>query len=75
MILSEMMDIGCSFNDALHNTQRLGIAEADPSLDTHGWDTANKITIIANAVFDAKVKVTEISRDGIEHVTQAHINK
>lgn len=75
MILSEMMDTGCSFDEALLKAQRLGIAEADSSLDTHGWDTANKITIIANAVFDAKVKVTEINRDGIEHVTQQHINK
>lgn len=75
MILSEMMDTDCSFDEALQKAQRLGIAEADSSLDTHGWDTANKITIIANAVFDAKVKVTEINRDGIEHVTQEHIRK
>ncbi|WP_348655112.1 hypothetical protein [uncultured Thalassolituus sp.] len=75
MILSEMMDVGCSFDEALQKARELGIAETDPSLDTQGWDTANKITIIANAVFDAKVKVIEISRDGIEHITQGHISE
>ncbi|MDF3125984.1 hypothetical protein [Rheinheimera sp. 1928-s] len=73
MILSEMMDTGCSFQEALNKAQELGIAEADPSLDTQGWDTANKCIIIANSVFDAKVKVTDIQRDGIEQVTQDHI--
>ncbi|MFN3880916.1 MAG: hypothetical protein ACK4L8_05770 [Nitrincola lacisaponensis] len=75
MILSEMMDTGCRFDEALHKAQLLGIAEPDPSLDTQGWDTANKITIIANAVFAAKVKVTEIKRDCIEHITPEHIGK
>lgn len=73
MILSEMMDTGCSFKEALNKAQELGIAEADPSLDTQGWDTANKCIIIANSIFDAKVKVTDIQREGIEHITQDHI--
>lgn len=74
MILSEMMDTACSFDEALRKAQDLGIAEANPSLDTQGWDTANKITIIANAVFDAGVEVKQIEREGVEQVTQAHFD-
>ena len=38
--------------------QRRGIAETNPRLDVEGWDTANKLTIVANAVlgFDCTVR-------------------
>ena len=39
-----------SYAEALAEMQRRGLAETDPSLDVEGWDAANKLTIIANAL-------------------------
>jgi homoserine dehydrogenase len=41
---------GGSYAEALHQAQLDGIAETDPSLDVEGWDTANKLVIIANSI-------------------------
>ena len=41
---------GGDYADALRQAQLDGIAEADPSLDVEGWDTANKLVIIANSI-------------------------
>ena len=46
-ILEEMLN-GRAYADALRETQERGIAEADPSLDVGGWDTAAKLVIAAN---------------------------
>ena len=56
-ILTEMA-AGQSYTDALAEAQRRGIAETNPRLDVEGWDTANKLTIVANAVlgFDCTVR-------------------
>ena len=43
------MATGRSFADALAEAQQRGIAETDPTLDVEGWDTANKLVIIANS--------------------------
>ena len=73
LILSEMMDRGCSFEDALREAQSLGIAESDPSLDIDGWDTACKLAILANAAFDAGIDVETLPRQGIGQVSVAQI--
>ena len=59
-ILTQMA-AGRSYVDALAEAQRRGIAETDPTLDVDGWDTANKLTIVANAVlgFPATVRVVQ----------------
>lgn len=56
-ILSQMA-AGNSYAAALAEAQRRGIAETDPTLDVDGWDTANKLAIVANAVlgFPATVR-------------------
>jgi homoserine dehydrogenase len=41
---------GGTYSEALRQAQLDGIAEADPSLDVEGWDTANKLVIIANSI-------------------------
>ena len=70
-ILSQMAT-GQSYRDALVEAQRRGIAETNPRLDVEGWDTANKLTIVANAVlgFDCTVRdvrpVTGIAGEGNE---------
>ncbi len=73
-VLSKMMG-GMSFAAAVAEAQRLGIAEPDPRFDAEGWDTACKVNILANAAFGANLKLQDIPRDGIEHITQADIDR
>lgn len=68
-ILSRMAE-GETYADALAEAQRRGIAEADPSLDVEGWDAANKLVIVANAVLGVRVTLDDLTRvEGIQNVT------
>ncbi|MFZ4656890.1 MAG: homoserine dehydrogenase [Caldilineaceae bacterium] len=67
-ILAEM-NSGRSFADALAEAQRRGIAEADPSLDVEGWDTANKLVIIANSMLGIHTTLHDVQVTGITAVT------
>jgi len=58
-ILSQMA-AGDSYAAALAEAQRRGIAETNPTLDVDGWDTANKLTIVANAVLDFPATVRDV---------------
>jgi homoserine dehydrogenase len=49
-ILMRMDEGGLSFDEALAEAQRAGVAEADPTLDIDGWDATNKLIIVANSV-------------------------
>lgn len=67
-ILSRMSE-GQSFAEALQHAQNIGMAEADPSLDVDGWDAANKLVIIANAVLRRPTTLTDVEVEGIRQVT------
>ncbi len=67
-ILAEMT-AGRSYADALAEAQQRGIAEADPSLDVEGWDTANKLVIIANSFLGVQVGLADVSVTGITDLT------
>lgn len=56
---------GRGYDEALAEAQRRGIAEADPSLDLEGWDTANKLVIIANAVLGCPARLADVKVTGI----------
>lgn len=71
-ILAEMAT-GRSFADALAEAQRRGIAETDPSLDVEGWDTANKLVIIANSFLGVQVTLKDVEVQGITGVTPAEL--
>jgi homoserine dehydrogenase len=64
-ILSEMTDEGRSYADALAEAQRLGYAEADPTLDVDGTDAAHKLAILAQIAFGVNVHGSAIERRGI----------
>lgn len=64
-ILSKMAEEQMSVTEAVSLAQQLGIAEPDPSFDIEGWDTACKLTILANAVFGTSLKLDDVSREGI----------
>lgn len=68
-ILSQMRDKGTAYDVALSDAQKLGIAETDPSYDVQGKDTANKILLIANRVFEKTFSLSDIKVTGITGVT------
>lgn len=72
-ILNDMLQHECAFTESLEKAQAKGIAEPDSSFDVDGWDTAAKITILANTVLGADIKIQDIPRQGISHVTAEHI--
>ncbi|MGI6442581.1 MAG: homoserine dehydrogenase [Synergistaceae bacterium] len=74
VILTEM-EHGSSYDEALKKATELGYAEADPSMDVHGWDSAVKISIIALILFDEKIPVDMIDREGITHITEEKIKQ
>jgi homoserine dehydrogenase len=67
-ILGEMAT-GRPYADALAEAQARGIAETDPSLDVDGWDTANKLVILANAVLGVPTQLAQIAVTGMRGVT------
>lgn len=71
-ILSRMAQ-GQTYAQALKHAQEIGMAEADPSLDVDGWDAANKLVIIANAVLHRPTKLADLTVEGIRKVTHADL--
>jgi homoserine dehydrogenase len=73
-ILSQMAGKGQSYADALRDAQSAGFAEADPSLDVQGGDSAHKIGILANLAFGAAIKPEDISVRGIDTLQITDVN-
>ncbi|MEZ4709791.1 MAG: homoserine dehydrogenase [Caldilineaceae bacterium] len=67
-ILGEMA-AGRSYAEALAEAQARGIAEADPALDVEGWDTANKLVIIANSFLGVDVTLSDVSVQGVTQIS------
>ncbi|MBI5929992.1 MAG: homoserine dehydrogenase [Chloroflexi bacterium] len=63
------LEEGTSFEEAVAEMQRVGLAETDPSNDIDGWDAAVKITILANVVMGADIRPVDVDRMGIRNVT------
>jgi homoserine dehydrogenase len=59
------MEEGLSFDRALSDMQRTGIAEADASLDVDGWDAAAKTAALANALLGARLTPRAVEREGV----------
>jgi homoserine dehydrogenase len=64
---------GLPYAEALHQAQELGYAEADPTLDVDGTDTAHKLAILAQLAFGASVPLESIPRLGIDRLQLADI--
>lgn len=69
-ILSEI-EKGITYQDALAEAQKLGYAEADPTLDVEGFDTAHKLTVLARLVFEPDLAWEEVKAQtrGITGIT------
>jgi len=68
-ILTEMDEKRITFQQALENAQKLGYAEADPSMDVDGMDAACKLVIMANWIMNKKVTLKDVSVQGIRNIT------
>lgn len=72
-ILTQMENAGASYAEAVEEAQRLGYAEADPTMDVDGSDAAQKLAILAHLAFGAHVHWKEIPRRGIDTLDIADI--
>ena len=67
-ILTEMVEHGRTYNEALKQAQKDGLAEADPSLDVNGTDAAHKLAILASLAFGCRVPLESIPIEGIDRI-------
>jgi homoserine dehydrogenase len=68
-ILTRMEQEKLSFADCLKDAQRLGYAEADPTFDVEGFDTAQKLAIMASLAFGIRVNPDAVYVEGISSIT------
>jgi homoserine dehydrogenase len=68
-ILTAMTEQGREFEDVLQECQKLGYAEADPSLDVDGIDTAHKLSILSSVAFGCEINFGAVYVEGIRHVS------
>ena len=72
-MLTRMADNGLSYEDALHEAQQKGFAEADPTADVGGFDAAAKIAILASIAFNSRVTLDDVFTDGITNISPVDI--
>lgn len=72
-ILSEMTHQGLKFQEVLRKAQELGYAEADPTLDVEGIDTAHKLSILLSLAYGVQVRMDEIYTEGISAISPMDI--
>jgi homoserine dehydrogenase len=72
-MLTRMERERLSFDECLKEAQRLGYAEADPSFDIEGHDTAQKLSILASLAFGVRVDPAAIYVEGITSITTADL--
>jgi homoserine dehydrogenase len=72
-ILSKISNEGVSFREALAEAQENGFAEADPTLDVEGMDTAHKLAIITSLAFGTSINLKDIFVEGISSISPQDI--
>ncbi|WP_299813918.1 homoserine dehydrogenase [uncultured Roseibium sp.] len=72
-ILTRMEAEGIGFEECLAEAQRLGYAEADPTFDIEGNDTAHKLAILTSLAFGTKIADDDIYVEGITSISTADI--
>ncbi len=72
-ILTRMEADGIGFDECLRDAQRLGYAEADPTFDIEGHDTAHKLSILTSLAFGCRISAGDVYMEGISNITQADI--
>ncbi len=72
-ILTKMTEDGVDFSDALSEAQELGYAEADPTFDIEGTDSAHKLAILASLAFGIPLSYDKIHTEGITNLSSQDI--
>jgi len=72
-ILTKMENEGADYADVLKKAQQLGYAEADPTFDVEGIDTAHKLSILAAMAYGSKIKFDDVFTEGISNITAGDI--
>src|SRR5207237_7191456 len=72
-ILTRMHKERLSFADCLKEAQRLGYAEADPTFDIGGFDTAHKLAILTSLAFGTEIDTDAVHVEGIESIALADL--
>ena len=72
-ILTRMTRNGWSYPTALEEAQKLGFAEADPTLDVSGRDAAQKLAVLASLAFNVRISEADILTEGIQDLQPADI--
>ncbi|MDQ7788067.1 MAG: homoserine dehydrogenase [Thermodesulfovibrionales bacterium] len=72
-ILTKMTDEDVEFADALKEAQKLGYAEADPTFDIEGIDTAHKLTILATLAYGIPLSYNSVHIEGISKISSQDI--
>lgn len=72
-ILTKMTDEGSDFAPVLKEAQELGYAEADPTFDIEGVDTAHKIALLAALCFGTKVDFDQVYTEGVGNIAAIDI--
>ncbi|HKA99894.1 MAG TPA: homoserine dehydrogenase [Methyloceanibacter sp.] len=72
-ILTLMEKEGRSFADVLKEAQAQGYAEADPTFDIGGFDTAHKLALLTSLAFGTRASFESVYIEGIESITPADI--
>jgi len=67
-ILTRMENEGLPFGEVLRDAQKAGYAEAEPSLDIDGFDTAHKAIILASLAYGFHVPVEKVLVEGIRNL-------
>ena len=72
-MLTRMEMEGLSYEACLKDAQALGYAEADPTFDVEGFDTAHKLAILTSLAFGSEISADEIYVEGISNITTEDI--
>jgi homoserine dehydrogenase len=72
-ILSKITDDGSPYDVALNEAQSKGYAEADPTLDVEGLDTAHKIAILGALAYGMEINLKDVYIEGISKITPLDI--
>lgn len=72
-ILTRMEEDNLSFSACLDQAQQLGYAEADPTFDVEGYDTAHKLSLLTSLAFGTEINSDEIYVEGISSITPQDI--
>ncbi|MFL2662268.1 MAG: homoserine dehydrogenase [Alphaproteobacteria bacterium] len=67
-ILTKMLTTEKNFNEILKEAQKLGYAEADPTFDIDGIDTAHKLSILSSLAFNVDSELHRIKTEGIRNI-------